>query len=184
MKFTNVPIISMNSFTVAGLPVAQPRARARAFAVGGKMMARVYEPQDAGLTKKGTGVTQWRHEVKVRFEESGITYFDGPVGVNIAFFFPRPGRFSRPTDIIQRKGAYPPGPIPMTTKPDRDNLDKAVLDSLKGIAWKDDNQVFVGTIEKYYCALPLTEELKPLSVPHAVIQIIHYLKPEDCRKKE
>lgn len=33
-------------------------------------------------------------------------------------------------------------------KPDRDNLDKAVLDALTGIFWHDDCQVCSGTIEK------------------------------------
>jgi Holliday junction resolvase RusA-like endonuclease len=28
--------------------------------------------------------------------------------------------------------------LPHTSKPDRDNLDKAVMDALKGIAWIDD----------------------------------------------
>jgi Holliday junction resolvase RusA-like endonuclease len=33
-------------------------------------------------------------------------------------------------------------------KPDRDNLDKAVLDALTGIFWHDDCQVCSGSIEK------------------------------------
>ena len=37
-----------------------------------------------------------------------------------------------------------------TIKPDKDNIEKLIKDSLKGIAWKDDCQVCKGTSEKRY----------------------------------
>lgn len=38
-----------------------------------------------------------------------------------------------------------------TKKPDADNIAKAVLDALNGIAWKDDNQVVdLQIVKKYY----------------------------------
>jgi Holliday junction resolvase RusA-like endonuclease len=37
-------------------------------------------------------------------------------------------------------------------KPDRDNLDKAVMDALKGLAWIDDSQVCDGRIIKLIAA--------------------------------
>ena len=39
-----------------------------------------------------------------------------------------------------------------SSKPDRDNLDKAVMDALKGLAWIDDSQVCQGEIQKWIAA--------------------------------
>lgn len=44
-----------------------------------------------------------------------------------------------------------------TSKPDRDNCDKFVLDSLKNIFWSDDSLVCAGQIEKKYSEKPRTE---------------------------
>jgi Holliday junction resolvase RusA-like endonuclease len=41
-------------------------------------------------------------------------------------------------------------PEPKTIKPDSDNLGKAILDSLNGIAYHDDSQVYSLQIEKWY----------------------------------
>jgi Holliday junction resolvase RusA-like endonuclease len=39
--------------------------------------------------------------------------------------------------------------LPHDKKPDRDNLDKAFMDALKGLAWLDDAQVCQGEIRKW-----------------------------------
>lgn len=41
-----------------------------------------------------------------------------------------------------------------TTKPDTDNIAKSILDSLNGIAYKDDKQVVKLTVEKRYDEIP------------------------------
>lgn len=70
---------------------------------------------------------------------------EGPLSVDIAFYLPRPKSRMRKCD--------PDGPIPCTTKPDRDNLDKCVLDALTQIRfWLDDCQVVDGRITKAYHA--------------------------------
>jgi Holliday junction resolvase RusA-like endonuclease len=41
--------------------------------------------------------------------------------------------------------------IPHTERPDKDNLEKAVMDALTGIQiWNDDCQVYGGNTEKYW----------------------------------
>lgn len=42
------------------------------------------------------------------------------------------------------------GDISPTTKPDWDNIGKAVCDALNGLVWKDDSQIVHATVEKYY----------------------------------
>lgn len=41
-------------------------------------------------------------------------------------------------------------PEPKTTKPDLDNVGKAILDALNEIAYNDDGQVYRLTVEKWY----------------------------------
>ena len=38
------------------------------------------------------------------------------------------------------------------SKPDRDNLEKAVLDAMKGIVFVDDSQACSGSVEKVYAS--------------------------------
>ena len=88
--------------------------------------------------------------------------WDGPIRVSIEAFFPRPKA------MCAKK--YPPGEIRKNTKPDADNLVKAVLDALtpprakrvtteaeravlrKGYMWIDDGQVHLGRVDRYYHA--------------------------------
>ncbi|MFA4907241.1 MAG: RusA family crossover junction endodeoxyribonuclease [archaeon] len=46
---------------------------------------------------------------------------------------------------------------PVTVRPDLDNLEKFVLDSLTGIYFKDDSQIFALSSSKYYSQTPRTE---------------------------
>lgn len=63
--------------------------------------------------------------------------FAGAVAVTIRIFAPLPK--SRPKRIIRE---------PFTVKPDADNIAKAVLDGLNGVAWFDDAQVTTLIVEK------------------------------------
>ena len=44
--------------------------------------------------------------------------------------------------------------ISPTIKPDTDNIAKSILDSLNGIAYKDDKQVIRLIVEKWYADIP------------------------------
>lgn len=63
-----------------------------------------------------------------------------PTHVKIAFYLPMP-------KTLAKKKSEPGRPI---TKPDLDNVAKAILDGLNGFAWRDDNQVCDLQIGKYY----------------------------------
>lgn len=47
--------------------------------------------------------------------------------------------------------------IQPTKKPDLDNVAKSILDSINGVAYKDDSQVVSLTINKYYSDVPRVE---------------------------
>lgn len=117
-------------FFVQGIPVAQPRPRARN---AGKH-ARVYNPGSAD---------EWKQCVRV----TGALYqpddpLRGPVSVVIEFVMPRPQR-------MRRQGS--PEHVPHTSKPDLDNMVKAVLDAMTNSGWWcDDSQVCALSAEKRY----------------------------------
>ena len=131
------------SFFVPGIPKAQPRPRAFARKMGnGKYVARVYE---AGTAEN------WKSAIPVAaVQNRPPSPIDGPIRVDMEFFFPRPlshyvgGKASNPVK--------PTAPDWHTQKPDRDNLDKAVLDALTQIGgfWHDDAQVCAGRLSKLY----------------------------------
>jgi len=85
----------------------------------------------------------------------GDNLIESALRVDCCFVFPRPGR------LLSKKS--PKGRMPHVIKPDRDNLDKAVLDSLTGLVWVDDCQVHSGLVEKVYGAIG--------EAPHVLIVI-------------
>ena len=129
---------------VSGDPKGQPRPRA--FSRGGK--AAVYDPGTAEGWKSLIALAARDH-----LPPSPLAC---PVRVDVEFYFRRPLR-------LQKKSS-PEGYIPHTAKPDRDNLDKALLDTLTQIGFfQDDALVVEGTITKRYTRID--------SAPGAIIEI-------------
>lgn len=129
------------SFFIPGKPIAQPRVRAcRRGAHAG-----VYDPGTAD---------GWRECVMIAAKEAlkphaARPLFTGPVCVHLQFVFPRPKAHFNSKGTALKASA----PLWHTQKPDRDNLEKAVNDSLSNIeVWKDDTQVCDGTISKRFAA--------------------------------
>jgi crossover junction endodeoxyribonuclease RusA len=129
-------------FFCVGLPKPQPRAKARAF---GKF-AQVYNPKTSDDWKMIV-----RNEARAAWEQSGNeTPWEGPLRVDLTFCFPRPKSHFRANGELK-----PNAPTWHTTKPDRDNSDKAVLDALTNLGiWHDDKQVCDGRIVKQYWTSP------------------------------
>lgn len=119
---------------VSGDPKGQPRPRA--FSRGGH--ARVF---DSG-TAEG-----WKAQIALAARDHlPAAPLACPVRVDVEFYFRRPLRLM--------KKSSPAGFIPHTGKPDRDNLDKAVLDCLTQIGFlQDDALVVEGTIKKHYTGI-------------------------------
>lgn len=118
-------------FRVDGIPKAQPRMKATK---RGKH-AGVYDPGTANGWK-----AQVVEAARVVRPEMPLS---GPIRVDMHFLFPRPKRLLRKKD--------PAHAIWHTAKPDRDNLEKAVLDCLTADGWFfDDAQVCAGENLKVY----------------------------------
>lgn len=121
-------------FFVTGTPKAQPRIKA------GRRGAftRVYTPDTAD---------DWKGLVAIAAKKLlPETPLESPLRVDLRFYFPRPKAHLRANGALK-----PNAPHWHTAKPDRDNLDKCILDCLKTIGmYKDDAQVCSGYITKVY----------------------------------
>lgn len=69
--------------------------------------------------------------------------------VNLVFGMPIPKSTSKSKTELMANGTIRP-----TKKPDVDNLAKAVMDGLNGVAWADDSQVVRVSIYKEYAKEP------------------------------
>lgn len=121
------------TFRVIGIPKGQPRARA---CIRGRH-AGVYDPGTADAWKAAVrkAAASWWDKVP----------FTGPVAVDIDFLMPRPKAHYRRSELRDDAPAW------CCTKPDRDNLDKAVLDALTAMGFlRDDCIVVDGRVRKLY----------------------------------
>ncbi len=129
-------------FFAAGIPKGQPRVRA--FVRG--RHAGVYDPGTADDFKASIHLAA--RSAMRPFADRPI-FPSGPVRVTCEFVFPRPKSHFTSKGQIKADA-----PVFHTQKPDRDNLDKAVLDTLTKIEmWRDDSQVCFGQLIKRWAAL-------------------------------
>ena len=122
------------NFHVPGVPIAQPRPRVTT--IGG--MARAYVPAKHP-------VHAYRASIAAAWLELSETPFEGPILMEVVFWFPRTKAMTWKTK--------PMFTTPKTSKPDIDNLFKAVADGLEGHAYKNDSQVTGIKVEKLYVGL-------------------------------
>jgi Holliday junction resolvase RusA-like endonuclease len=123
---------------IPGLPVPQPRAKATRRG----SHAAIYTPTNADAWK-----AQIAHEVSAVVEAPMV----GALRVHLRF------RFPRPKSHFGARGLKSTAPTYHTTRPDVDNLAKAILDALRGIAWTDDGQVAILSVAKTYHETPGVE---------------------------
>ena len=122
-------------FFVAGIPKAQPRVKA--FVRGGH--AGVYTPDSAESWKQAV-----RKEAVANAPESLLAH---PVRVELDFFLPRPKAHYKRDGSLKADRA-----IWHTSKPDLDNLIKAVTDAITDTEriWLDDSQICTVSATKTY----------------------------------
>lgn len=120
------------SFTVPGVPAGKGRPR---FV---KATGRAYTPEKTASYESLIAYTASQALL-------AASPVEGPVGVKVQAVFPIPSSWSQ-----KKKNAA----HWHTSKPDGDNILKAVGDALNGIVWKDDSQVARTSIAKVYGDVP------------------------------
>lgn len=143
----------MIAFTIPGQPQGKGRARVGSF--GGR--ARMFTPAK-------TVAYEGLISLAAQEAMAGRPMFDGPVAVALML------RCQVPASWSKRKQAEAlAGRIRPVTKPDADNVLKAVLDGCNGVLWRDDVQVVEAVIRKVYSATPcVAVTAEPASLlPHA-----------------
>lgn len=126
---------------IPGPPVPQPRARATVRAGH----AAMYTPTTSGKgsEKRSNGLAEFCALVrKIAAEKYCAPLQEGALRVDCEFVF------ARTKGMTWKKKPMPR--VPHVTRPDRDNLDKAVLDSLAGVVWRNDALVACGWLAKWY----------------------------------
>ena len=132
-----------DAYTFAVPLAPKGKGRPRATSIGGH--ARVYTPKKTRTWERDFAIVAGQHRPK------GIIL--GPISVGIVAVFPRPkymARVSKTTGHLL--GGHSPDRCAHTSKPDGDNVAKAVLDALKDW-WKDDAQVCDLHVSKRVAAL-------------------------------
>lgn len=133
-------------FKIPAVPVAQPRHRAAV--INGR--AVTYE------APKSAPIHAFKATCRLAYEtHMDAGPFAGPLAVQLWCVFPRPQSKTRKANRERR--------LWHASRPDCDNLAKAVLDALNGLAWVDDSQVARLRVEKVYGT--------PLDAPHVLVAI-------------
>jgi Holliday junction resolvase RusA-like endonuclease len=125
-------------FSVPAVPVAQPRQRHRLLKVNGRAFAQNYTPRTSPVQSFKASVA---HEARAAYQGAPLS---GPLKLSITFLMPRPGRLPWKSKPMPRRWHE--------SKPDLDNLVKAVKDALLKILWHDDAQVAELVAQKLHCS--------------------------------
>jgi Holliday junction resolvase RusA-like endonuclease len=113
-----------------------------------------------------------RTMARIQMREQKAEKLDGAISIEILYAFQRPQslRKKERSEIDSGKS------MPKTTKPDIDNLTKAILDALNGIAWNDDAQVAQITAKKVWS--------KQDQIEVKIMQIKNQIKQNQTNKSE
>jgi len=131
----------MIEFSIPGKPTA--KARARSSWKGGKVQhytpgkTAAYESTVALFGSQAMG---------------GKPPLDGPLMVHITAHMPIPASWSKKKQAMASDGDLLP-----TSRPDLDNIIKAVKDGLNEICWHDDSQIVSVIAHKIYGDKPMVE---------------------------
>lgn len=132
------------TINVVGEPMGKQRPRATSF--GGH--AHIYTP-----SKTLSYEARFAHEFKEKYPDANP--LTGPIRVEVvAFFGLKKADYNSKGEPNKRGLAKLHDEEAPTKKPDADNILKAVLDGLNGIAFVDDSQVVAVAVHKRYDLTP------------------------------
>lgn len=124
---------------IPGNPESQLRPRSTRY--GNSI--RLYDPKKTA---------NYKEYVRLTAKNQCNRQFNGALVANISFYRQIPKSTSKKLRKLKNARIVRP-----TVKPDIDNMTKAILDSLNGIAWDDDSQVVSLIANKYYSDDPRVE---------------------------
>jgi len=110
----------------------------------GKQRARVVSNRRGTHSFTPMMTVQWEGLIKILASQAGIQPTDMPTSVGIEIERTVPRSWSRKKKAQALSYGWATG------KPDIDNVIKAVLDALNGIAWRDDSQVVTITASRTF----------------------------------
>lgn len=129
------------AFTVPGAPEGKARPRFRC--VNGHV--QTYTPKD-------TVRYEDRITLAYRLVYHGAEPFEGAVVLRIVAYYPIPKSWTKKRQALAAAGHLMP-----VVKPDMDNVMKAAMDALNGVAYKDDKQIVEAVMRKRYGEQPRLE---------------------------
>lgn len=125
----------MTWFTLPGPPVPKDRAR-----------------HGKGGTYSTARTRRVEHDIGMSYiAAGGRRHDDGPVTVMITIQVARPATHLLVDGSLSKRGEAMPYPTRVRT-PDVDNVAKAVLDGLNGVAYRDDRQVVALLVQRMWAA--------------------------------
>ena len=137
------------AFTVFG--VAQPKGNMRAIHIPG-MKFPIVTDSNRGVKSWSQLVAEGASHAIMALPANERHLLDGPVRLTIAFYLPRPKKYST-------RGV----PVAHQTAPDWDKLSRAVSDALAQVVYVDDRQIVEAVIGKFYAEVD--------DVPHVDIRV-------------
>ena len=146
--------MSAITFIVPGAP--QGKGRPRVGSIGGH--ARMFTP---AKTVAYEGLIAHAAQQAM----AGRALLDEPVSCRVLIVAPVPASWSKRKQADALAGAVFP-----TTKPDADNVVKAIFDGLNGVLWRDDVLVVDLAVRKRYGATPRVEvAVEPVATSGALL---------------
>ncbi len=128
---------------IPGIPKGQPRQRHWAKLAGGKVVSGNYDPGTAD---------DWKASIVLALRDKmPAEPWTGPVELRVTYHMPRPKshyRTGKHAGVLRSDA-----PFYHDKKPDRDNLNKALMDTCTQLGlWRDDCQVCAGPPLKIYAS--------------------------------
>ncbi len=126
---------------IPGVPIGKGRPKFSTF----NGYPKAYTPKNT---------VNYENLVKLAFHQSGAEPFEKgeQLRAEITAYFPIPKSTSKKKQLEMQSGL-----IMHTKKPDADNIAKAILDALNGLAYYDDSQVCELGVVKLYGEYPRAE---------------------------
>ena len=118
--------------------------------IPGRPMGKQRAKFGKGFTYTPKETVEYENYVKLIFQQKyGQPDLTGQIKADIKVYFDIPKSTSK-----VKKAEMLSNVIRPVKKPDCDNIAKIILDSLNGIAYKDDKQIISLSVEKYYSDTP------------------------------